>query len=138
MRLQNKTIIITGASSGIGESAAALFAGQGANVVLGARRENLLTAHAAQIRDAGGRAVCLAGDVVDEAYAKALVELAVSEFGGLDGAFNNAGTLGELGPVPDMPADLAGGAWVVAFIALAAMTSLGPLALRLLDRPDND
>ena len=105
MRLQNKTIIITGASSGIGENAAELFAAEGANVVLGARRENLLTAHAARIRDAGGRAVCLAGDVVDEAYAKALVELAVSEFGGLDGAFNNAGTLGELGQVPDMPTE---------------------------------
>ena len=111
MRLQNKTIIITGASSGIGESAAALFAGQDANVVLGARRENLLIAHAARLRDAGGRAVCLAGDVMDEDYAKALVELAVSEFGGLDvdevmeSLFENDadGTLGEiLGPLLGM------------------------------------
>ncbi|RVU38506.1 SDR family oxidoreductase [Hwanghaeella grinnelliae] len=105
MNLSNKTIIITGASSGIGESAAGLFAAEGANVVLGARRETLLNANASKIRDAGGRAVCLAGDVVDEDYAKALVDLAVSEFGGLDGAFNNAGTLGELGPIPDMPAE---------------------------------
>lgn len=104
MRLLNKTIIVTGASSGIGESAAGLFAAEGANVVLGARREPLLKANAAAIAAAGGKAVWLAGDVEDEDYAAALVDLAEREFGSLDGAFNNAGTTGDMGPVPDMPA----------------------------------
>ena len=45
------------------------------------------------------RPSALAGDVTDEAYAKALVELAVAKFGGLDIAFNNAGIVGEMGPV---------------------------------------
>jgi NAD(P)-dependent dehydrogenase (short-subunit alcohol dehydrogenase family) len=102
MELENKSIIITGASSGIGAAAAWLFAEEGANVVLGARRPAELEALATTINRGNGRAVCLAGDVKDEAYADALVDLATREFGGLDGAFNNAGIVGEMGPVPDM------------------------------------
>ena len=105
MTLDGKTIIITGASSGIGAAAASLFAGEGANVVLGARRDHLLKDLAARITEAGGKAAWLAGDVCEEAFAKDLVDLAVSRFGRLDGAFNNAGTTGELGPIPDMSAD---------------------------------
>ena len=102
MQLNDKTIIITGASSGIGEKAAVLFAAEGANLVLGARRETLLVQLAANINDSGGSAVFLAGDVRDEAYADELVQLASAEFGGLDGAFNNAGMMGNTAPVPDM------------------------------------
>lgn len=102
MELRNKTIIVTGASSGIGAAAAHLFAAEGANVILGARRAVELDAHVAQIKQAGGNAIALAGDVNDEPYAKALVDLAQSEFGGLDGAFNNAGVMGDMGPVPEM------------------------------------
>ncbi|MFN3527359.1 MAG: SDR family NAD(P)-dependent oxidoreductase, partial [Paracoccus sp. (in: a-proteobacteria)] len=54
------------------------------------------------INRGNGKAVYLAGDVKDEGYAGALVDLAVKEFGGLDGAFNNAGIMGTMGPVPDM------------------------------------
>src|SRR3546814_7818473 len=53
------------------------------------------------LRD-GGRAVFLAGDVKNEGYAQSLVDLAVDEFGTLDGAFNNAGAVGEMAPIPDM------------------------------------
>ncbi len=102
MELKDKTIIITGASSGIGAAAALLFASEGANVVLGARREPLLNKIVGQITQSNGRAVCLAGDVTDEAYSKNLVDLAERQFGGLDGAFNNAGMMGEIGPVPEM------------------------------------
>lgn len=102
MELEGKTIIITGASSGIGAAAALLFAGEGANLVLGARRRAELEGVAARIDRSNGGAVFLAGDVGDATYADRLVELAVGEFGGLDGAFNNAGVVGELGPVPDM------------------------------------
>ena len=102
MQLKEKTIIVSGASSGIGASAAILFASKGADVVLGARREAQLNRIVGQITRSNGNAVCLAGDVRDEAYAEALVDLAEQRFGGLDGAFNNAGMTGELGPIPDM------------------------------------
>lgn len=103
MRLNGKTIIVTGASSGIGAAAANLFAMEGANVVMGARRAELLQNRTEAIEKKGGRAVFLAGDVEDEDYAAALVALAQTEFGGLDAAFNNAGTTGDLEPIPSMP-----------------------------------
>ncbi|MFT5489169.1 MAG: NAD(P)-dependent dehydrogenase (short-subunit alcohol dehydrogenase family) [Paracoccaceae bacterium] len=102
MLLNDRTVIVTGASSGIGAAAARIFASEGANVVLGARRRALLEDIAGQIRNDGGNAVCLAGDVREGDYQAALVTLATLEFGGLDGAFNNAGTMGDIGPVPDM------------------------------------
>lgn len=104
MELKDKTIIITGASSGIGAAAAELFATEGANVVLGARRRAQLDAIAGAIRQGGGTAAALAGDVTDESFSRALVDLAVDTFGGLDGAFNNAGTIGDQRPVPEMDA----------------------------------
>ncbi len=101
MELKSKSIIITGASSGIGAAAALLFAAEGANIVLGARRSAELENLAGQINHSNGRAVFLSGDVKDEDYANALVDLAMKEFGRLDGAFNNAGIVGEMGPVAD-------------------------------------
>lgn len=101
--LADKVAIVTGASSGIGHATALLFAQQGASVVVNARRQAGLDAVVAQIEKAGGRAIAVAGNVRDEAVAKLLVDTAVSRFGGLDVAFNNAGALGELGSVVDMP-----------------------------------
>ena len=95
--LANKIAIVTGASSGIGRAAALLFAQQGAAVVLGARHLPRLQAVVDEIERAGGHAVAVAGDVKDESFAQQLVETAVGRFGGLDIAFNNAGTLGEMG-----------------------------------------
>jgi len=105
MRLKNKTVLVVGASSGIGAAAARLFATEGANVVLGARREQYLQQLVTEINGSNGRAIALAGDIRHEDYAKDLVELAKSEFGGLDAAFNNAGIMGNLCPIPDMKSD---------------------------------
>lgn len=105
MELDRKIIVVTGASSGIGAAAARLFASEGAHVVLGARRAGELQALGATIRGAHGKAVFLAGDVKDAGYADALVQLATQEFGGVDGAFNNVGIVGEMQPVPTMGLD---------------------------------
>jgi len=86
--------LITGASSGIGEATALKFAQAGASVVLGARREDRLATLAKRIQDEGGKAVFRATDVTNPADTQALVDLAVSTFGGLDIAFNNAGIEG--------------------------------------------
>lgn len=102
--LANKVAIVTGASSGIGRATALLFASEGASVVVGARRKHELEKLVEEIKEKGGRAVSVAGDVRNEDYAEALVATAVEHFGGLDISFNNAGTLGEMGPTPEISA----------------------------------
>jgi NAD(P)-dependent dehydrogenase (short-subunit alcohol dehydrogenase family) len=97
-RLSGKVAIVTGASSGIGRATAKLFAKEGAKVVVGARREAELAELVREIKEAGGDAIALAGDVQSETYAKDLVAAAEKSFGRLDIAFNNAGTIGPAGP----------------------------------------
>lgn len=100
--LSGKVAIITGASSGIGRATAKLFADEGAELILGARRKNKLNELVDEIAVEGGQAKALPGDVTSEAYNQALVDLAISEFGQLDIAFNNVGTLGTLAPLPEL------------------------------------
>jgi NAD(P)-dependent dehydrogenase (short-subunit alcohol dehydrogenase family) len=100
--LANKVAIITGASSGIGRATAKLFAQEGARLILAARRKDALDELVEEIVEAGGEAIACAGDVKDEALHVRLAESADSTFGGLDIAFNNAGTLGEMGPTPQI------------------------------------
>jgi 3-oxoacyl-[acyl-carrier protein] reductase len=89
--LAGKTVLITGASSGIGWAAALAFAARGANLVLTARREERLRELCDTIKKSGGTAVFIAGDATEEATAQECVALAVSEFGRLDILINNAG-----------------------------------------------
>ncbi len=103
--LQEKIAIVTGASSGIGRSTAKLFAREGARLVVTARRAEALDVLVAEIAAEGGEAVALAGDIREAAHAEALVEMARRRFGGLDIAFNNAGTLGAMGPITDLALD---------------------------------
>lgn len=100
--LHGKVALITGASSGIGYATARLFAREGARVVVAARRQKELDQLVAEITEAGGHAVALAGDVRDEHMAQSLVDVAVAHFGGLDIAFNNAGVVGEMGSVSEL------------------------------------
>ncbi|MEQ8178804.1 MAG: SDR family oxidoreductase [Amphiplicatus sp.] len=102
LSLYGKVAIVTGASSGIGRETARLFAAEGAKLVLGARRRALLDELVGEIEEKGGEAAALDGDVADEAYAQALAEIAVSRFGGLDIAVNNAGALGPMGATAEV------------------------------------
>ena len=92
--LQDKVALITGGSSGIGRAAALALAEAGARVVIGARRESAGQQVVAEIEARGGRALFRKADVTHAAEVGALVEAAVTEFGGLDIAFNNAGIEG--------------------------------------------
>lgn len=97
-RLKGKIAIVTGASSGIGRATAKLFAEEGATVVVAARRRPELDALVSEIAQRGGTAEACAGDVQSEEFAQTLVSIAMERYGRLDIAFNNAGTLGEMGP----------------------------------------
>jgi len=101
-RLEGKVAIVTGASSGIGRATATLFAEEGAKVIIAARREAELKKLLTEIEAAGGTATAVAGDVRSEAFARSLVETAASQYGRLDIAFNNAGTMGEAGPTTEI------------------------------------
>lgn len=96
--LSGKVVAITGASSGIGEATALRCVEAGAAVALGARRTDRIDALAERIQAGGGRAVAIATDVTDEASARAFVEGAHADLGGLDALVNNAGVM-LLGPV---------------------------------------
>lgn len=89
--LAGKSVMITGASSGIGEAAARLFAAEGAAVLLMARREDVLKQLAQDINDLGGRAAISAGDVSVAEDVQRAVDATREQFGALDAAFNNAG-----------------------------------------------
>lgn len=91
--IENKVVVITGASSGLGEAMARKLASQGAKVVLGARRIEKLDAIVAEIQSENGQAVALATDVTIGESVKALVDLAVTTFGRTDVMINNAGIM---------------------------------------------
>lgn len=91
--IKNKVIVITGASSGMGEATALLLAERGAKIVLGARRSDRLEKLVAQIVSAGGEASYAAGDVSHRGYLEALVKQATDTFGRLDVLINNAGVM---------------------------------------------
>ena len=88
---KGKVVIITGASSGIGEATALLLAKLGAKVVLGARGSDRLETLAARIADAGGEAAYAATDVKRRGDLSNLVKLALERYGKLDVLVNNAG-----------------------------------------------
>ncbi|MGH7121296.1 MAG: SDR family oxidoreductase [Acetobacteraceae bacterium] len=91
--IAEKVVVITGASSGLGEAAARHLAALGAVVVLGARRENRIQSVAKELVGRGGKALAIATDVTARDQVKKLVDAAVREYGRIDVMINNAGLM---------------------------------------------
>ena len=98
--IEGKVVVITGASSGLGEATARHLAQQGASLVLGARRLDRLQAIAADIRAAGAKVEVVATDVARQADVQALIDTAVQAFGRVDVLVNNAGYMA-IAPLAD-------------------------------------
>jgi NADP-dependent 3-hydroxy acid dehydrogenase YdfG len=102
--IQGKVAIVTGASSGIGESMARHLAARGARVVLAARRTDRLDKVVAEIREAGGQALAVATDVSKRADLERLAAATVEAFGRIDVLVNNAGVM-PLSPIEKLKVD---------------------------------
>ncbi len=92
-RLSGKTAVITGAGSGIGRASSLLFAAEGATLVIADKMDSV-NETAKLVAQAGGKAVALVGDAGEEAFVESLIGRAVSEYGGLDVVWANAGISG--------------------------------------------
>lgn len=88
-----KVVVITGASSGLGEAAARLLSAEGATVVLGARRADKLEALVGELTGKGGKALAVTTDVIDKTQVQALVDTAVQTYGRINVLINNAGIM---------------------------------------------
>lgn len=104
-RLDGRTAVITGASSGLGAGFAVALAHAGANVVLGARRAERLVDVCRQITDIGGNAYAVQTDVTDPGDCDTLARTAVERFGSLDVLVNNAGTGTAVPALRELPDD---------------------------------
>jgi len=98
-RLKGKTAIITGSNSGIGKTTAEIFAKEGANVVLTARRTGLLKEVEARIKANGGTAISVTADLTKREDCDRVAEEAVKAFGGIDILVNNAGIADKHRPI---------------------------------------
>lgn len=93
LNISGKVVVVTGASSGLGEATARHLAERGATVVLGARRAERLKALVDGITRTGGNASAVTTDVTDSAQVQALVDTAVEQYGRIDVLINNAGIM---------------------------------------------
>ena len=102
MKLENKSIVVTGASAGMGKAIVERFVQEGANVIAVARRAEKLTALKESLKDAPGKVVVFVGDVSKKEDNEAMIDLAVSEFGKLDVLVNNAGVMDDMSAMADV------------------------------------
>ncbi len=121
MDIQNKVIIITGASSGIGRATAVAAAEAGAHVVLVARREERLTELAEKLTTRVGERLVIAGDIRKAAFAAEIVQKTLANLGRVDVLVNNAG-LGHRSLIVDMPPDEMQTLWETNVLGLLYLT----------------
>jgi short-subunit dehydrogenase len=132
--ISNSRAIVTGASSGIGRAIAVELARQGADVVIGARRQERLEQLATEVRRLGRRAEIVAGDVTDALVRQALLDCAQQQLGGLDILVNNAG-VAALGRFEDANPDRLQQIFEVDFFSLVELTRAALPLLKCGRRP---
>ncbi len=98
-KLEGKVALVTGASKGIGEAMAEALAEAGAKVIVSSRKQDAVEEVAQKIREKGGEATAIASNVGDEDSMKALVELSLAKYGGVDILINNAAANPVFGPL---------------------------------------
>lgn len=123
MKFDGQIVIVTGASSGIGEATSRRLAGEGATVVISARRAERLEAIKRQIESAGGRALAIAADVTSPDDRERLVQATLRAFGRVDALINNAG-YGQRGPIELVPIDSIRKNFETNLFSLVALTQL--------------
>jgi len=121
--LADQVVIITGASSGLGEATARRLARGGAKLVISARRAERLEALARELDPSGQRVLAIAADVTDAAGRQRLVDGALQKFGRIDALVNNAG-YGTRGPVELVPVELIRRNFETNVFSLIALTQL--------------
>ena len=121
--LSEQVVIVTGASSGIGEATVRRLARGGAKLVIAARRIDRLVTLARELDPTGGRIHAVAADITNEADRRRLVEEALAEFGRIDALVNNAG-YGTRGPLEQVPVELIRRNFETNVFSLIALTQL--------------
>jgi len=101
MRLENKAVVVTGASAGMGKRIVELFVNEGASVVAVARRAERLQELKESLKDAPGKLEIFTGDVSKREDNEAMIDLCVSKFGKLDVLVNNAGVMDDMAAMAD-------------------------------------
>jgi short-subunit dehydrogenase len=122
-KLDRQVAIVTGASAGIGEATARMLAGEGASVVLVARRKERLDALKQEIEAGGGRALAIVADVTSAEDRERIVRESLSEFGRIDALVNNAG-YGQRGPIELVPIEAIRQNFETNLFSLIALTQL--------------
>ena len=122
-KLDGQIVIVTGASAGIGEAAARRLAGEGATVVISARRADRLEAVKQKIESAGGRAMAVVGDVTSPQDRERLVQETMRAFDRIDALVNNAG-YGQRGPIELVPVEAIRQNFETNLFSLIALTQL--------------
>ena len=101
MKLKNKTVVVTGASSGMGRSITELFVKEGANVVAVARNKNKLDNLVASLKEENGNIIAYVGDISKKETNEKMINLAIEKFGKLDILINNAGIMDDMSPIAE-------------------------------------
>jgi len=122
-QVAGQVVIVTGASSGIGEATARRLARAGARVVIAARRRDRLDALARELDPSGAAVLAVAGDVTSDSDRRALVDATLAKFGRIDALVNNAG-YGTRGPVETVPIDALRRNFETNVFSLVALTQL--------------